>query len=239
MITGYTSYKAIMARLYSELGSLTEIQEDDCIEWIADALSMIGSYAQYNETNVILELEDGKAKLPNNFYKLIDIRYNNRPLMWSSNSFVRDYACDGCLIPQPCKSCDMHSFYINGSYLITDIKEVSPSNKICISYLGVAVDEEGYPLIPDDIYFFKACVAYVTHRMDYREWRKGNITDKVFQKSESEWLFYVNSARGAANMPNAAQLENLKSVWVRLIPKQDSYYSAFKNINDPEKRRRF
>ena len=238
MISGYVNYKSILARLYSELGSLTEIQEDDCIEWIADCLAMIGAFAQYNEINTILKLEEGKAKLPTNFYKLVDIRYNNRPLMWSSNSFIHEYACKDCLIPQSCKNCDMHSFYINGGYLITDVKSTELSD-ICISYLGVPVDEEGYPLIPDDIYFFKACVAYVTHRMDYREWRKGNITKAVFDKSESEWLFYVSAARGAANMPNTAQLENLKNVLVRLIPKQDSYYNSFRNINDMEKRRRF
>lgn len=239
MISGYVTYKSILARLYSELGSLTEIQEDDCIEWIADALSMIDTFSQYIQINTILEMDEGKAKLPLNFYKLVDITHNNKVLMWSSNSFIKDYACDNCLIPQPCNGCGMHSFYINGGFLITDIKTTSPNNKICLSYIGVPVDEEGYPLIPDDIYFFKACVAYIIHRIDYREWRKGNITKAIFDKSESEWLFYVSAARGSANLPDIAKLENLKNIIVRLIPKQNDYFNSFRNINDPEKRRRF
>jgi len=240
MITGYTNFKTILARLYSELGILTEIPEHYVVEWVADALAMIGSYSQYEEMNLVLLLdEDGKVKLPTNFYKLIDIRYNGHMLQWSSNSFVKDFGCDECLIPTKCITCDSFSFYINNSFIISDIKTTPPDNELCISYLGVPVDDEGYPLVPDDIYFQKACVAYVTHRLDYRDFRNGNISKAVFDKSESDWLFYVNSARGSANMPNAAQLENLKNIMVRLIPMQDSYNNAFKNINRPERRRRF
>lgn len=239
MISGYTSIKNISARLYAELGISTEISESNVAEWCADALSMIGSFYQYDILNAELEMDEGKTRLPLNYYKLIDIRYNNRPLMWSSNALVRDYDCEDCKIPQFCSNCDMNSFYINNSFLITDIKETSPENKLCISYLGVPVDEDGYPLIPDDIYFFKACVAYITHRLDYIEWRKANISDKVFNKSESEWLFYVNSARGSANAPNLAQIEGWKNIMVRLIPKQNSYLNSFKNINNSERRKRF
>lgn len=236
-ISNYVSSKVVMARLYRELGLSTEISETEVIELIADALAMIGSHYQYDEIPTVLELDvNGVTKLPSNFYKLVSIRYKDNPLSWSTNAFVNDYECDSCEIA---KCCTDYSFYISDGIIKTDIKATEPDNKLCISYLGVPVDEDGYPMVPDDIYYFKACVAYVTYIMDYREWRKGNSPDKVFKKSEQDWLFYVNSARGAANMPNVSQMENLKNIMIRLIPSVNQYTRNFKNINSPERRKRF
>jgi len=237
-INGYVSSKFVLNKLYRDLNIGTEINEAHLYEWIAEILAKIGTYYQYDEINTILELEDGKVKLPLDFYKLIFLTHNNKPLMWSSNSFVKDYACEDCQKQIP-TCCETYSFYINNNYLITDVKSTSPDNKICISYLAVPVDEDGYPLVPDDVYFMEACSKYVTYMLDYREWRKGNITDKVFQKSEQDYLWYVGAAKGSANMPNLQQTENLKNVWVRLIPKQDSFNNNFRTINNAERRRRF
>jgi hypothetical protein len=243
MITRYKSIKSIIAKLYRDLGSSTEMNESHVVEWIAEALSRIGSFYQYETLNECIEIdESGKAKLPDNFYRLIDISYQGKPLHWASVSALTDYACQGCTVPLTCDNCSNNTFYINDCYLITDIKpQTVDSNNpklICISYLGIPVDSEGYPKIPDDTYYDEALASYVTYRIDYRDWRKGNTTDKVYQESEKNWLFYVNSARGSANMPSIAQLETLKNTWVRLIPKQNEYNTFFSNTYNQEKRYR-
>ena len=84
------------------------------------------------------------------------------------------------------------TFYINNSYIITNINDSFPSKEenICIVYLGIPTDDEGLPLIPDDVYYQKALTSYVISMLDYQEWRKGKTPDKVYQKSEQDWLFY-------------------------------------------------
>lgn len=241
MITNYTSLRTVIAKLYRDLGLTSEINEAHVVEWIAEALSKIGSFYQYEQIKTCLEIdEDGKAKLPTNFYRIVDIAYQSKPLSWATNNLINDYGCEGCKI-QTC--CTAHNFYINDCYIVTDIKPTDPDPNdpklLCISYLGVPVDEDGYPKVPDDVYFHEACAKYVTYMLDYRDWRKGNTPDKIIQKSEQDWLFYVNSARGSANMPSLAQLENLKNVWVRLIPKQNEYKNFFSNNSNQERRYRY
>ncbi len=58
-------------------------------------------------------------------------------------------------------------------------------------------------------------------------WRKGRKPDKVQQDSEARWNFYVQAARGAANMPSLQQLERLKDRLIRLIPQQNAYADLF------------
>ena len=241
MITSYTSIKTVISKLYRDLGLTTEINEAHLVEWIAEALAKIGSFYQYEQSKTCLEIDDdGRVKLPSNFYRIVDIAYKSKPLAWASNNLVNDYGCEGCKIENCCTD---HTFYINDCYIVTDIKptdyDANNPKLLCISYLGVPVDEDGYPKVPDDVYFHEACAKYVTYMLDYRDWRKGNLTDKVFEKSNQDWLWYVGAAKGSANMPSIAQLENLKNVWVRLIPKQNEYNNSFSNNNKQERRYRY
>lgn len=235
MINNFISVYSIIDKLYRDLGINKEINESSVIEWVNEVLLKVGAYSQFVETKTCLELTNGRACLPNGFYRLVDIMYGNKPLHWATNTIVTDYACEGCTIP---KCCAEHSFYISNNYLITDIKS-DESQKICIVYIGMPVDDNGYPMIPDDVYFQEACAKYVTYMLDYQDWRKGQLPDKVLQKSEVDYLFYVNSARGAANMPGVAQLERLKNIIVRMIPSQNQYNKFFQNVSNQEHRRRY
>jgi hypothetical protein len=85
----------------------------------------------------------------------------------------------------------------------------------------------------------EATAKYVTYMLDYREWRKGNIPDKIINKSEQDWLFYVNSARGSANMPNERQMANLKNIWTKMIPDMNGDTNFFKQNATRERRIRY
>lgn len=238
MIVGFTSVKTLIAKLYRDLNINTEINESYVIEWVNEVLLKIGAYSQFKEVSKCLTLTDGKACLPNGFYRIVDIMFNSQPLSWASNTMANNYQCEGCNIP---KCCTNYTFYINNGFIITNVDSATTvdcsEDKICIVYIGIVVDEDGYPMIPDDVYFMEACAKYVTYMLDYQDWRKGQVADKVMQKSEQDYLFYVNSARGAANMPSVAQLENLKNVMIRLIPKQNEYSNFFANNANQERKR--
>ncbi len=237
MINGYQSINTLISKLYRDLGINTEIPVSSIIEWTAECLERIGTYNQFKEVKDCIEIVDGKAKLPVNFYKLKDIAFDNQPLAWSGNTMFNEYGCSGCVIPTCCTE---HTFYINDSYIITDITDdefdSTNNSSLCIIYLGVPVDSDGYPLVPDDTYFMEACAAYVTYRLDYQNWRKGQVTDKVYQASETNYLYYIKAAKGAANLPNAQQLENIKNVLIRLIPMQNDAANFYNNINKQERK---
>ena len=236
MITGYTSIKTIFSAIYRNLGINYEIPEENMIEWCSEALQMIGAYGQYEEVSHCIELTGGKAKLPCGFDKLVDITYKGYPVHWATNTNANNYQCHNCRIPVCNLLETQFTFYINDSYIITNINDSTTTDtaNVCVVYLGIPTDEDGYPLVPDDVYYVKALTSYITYMIDYQEWRKGKQTDKVYQKSEQDWLFYVNSSRGSANQPSLQQLENLKNVWRRLLPITNDYDRNFKNFNKKE-----
>lgn len=235
MIYKYTSFKNILNKLYRDLNLTTEINESHVIEWCSEILAKIGAYSQYEEINSKIELTNGRAELPCNFDSLVYISHGGKPLSWSTSSNLHEYECEDSKVP---KCCTDYYFYISNNTLITDIPNTDSDQFIYLNYLGTPVDEEGYPMIPDDVYFMEACTKYVIYMLDYREWRKGNIPDKVLNKSETDYLFYVNSARGSANMPNERQMRNLKNIWIRLIPNMNDENNFFRKNSEKERRYR-
>ncbi len=236
MITNFKSINTLIAKLYRDLNINTELPEDSIVEWVAEALTIIGAYGQFIEISDCLTITNGKAKLPCNFYKLVDVRYKHHPIYWSTNTNASNYQDHNCRV-RVCESghCDGYTFYINDSYIITNINDHNDLEaNLCMVYLGIKVDENGYPMIPDDPMYDKALAAYVTFMLDKIEWRKGKLADKIKNDSEADWLFYVNSARGSANMPNTAQLEGLKNLMMRLKPSLNEYRVGFKNLTKPE-----
>lgn len=231
MNVGLVSTKAIIERVYRRLGVNEDLPEDDMIEWVGEALLRIGAYSQFKPKVTTLEVTNGKVEVPCDFYKLIEITYSTDsnciklPLSWKNESFRNDYFCDDCKIAV-WRSYNDAYFMINDSYIYTSFDE----GELCVAYLAIPTDEDGYPMVPDEELVIDACAKYVIYQLDYREFRKGAITDKVFQHSEREWHWGVGAARGALNMLNTQQLESLRNVLQRLIPNQ-----IFRN--DPERRK--
>lgn len=238
MITNTVSLKYVISKLYRDLNINEELPINSIIEWAAEALNYIGAYGQYISKTTALIVANHKVELPCDFYRLETISYNNISLRWADNQLPGNIMCETCKLPD-CFDCE--TFYIQDNTLYTSIENTTDqpttnsSNTLCITYTSVPIDEEGFPLIPDDVYYMKAITTYITYMMDWQEWRKGRLTDKVFQYSEKEWLFYVNSARGSANMPSLAQLERLKNVWQRLVPLNDEYRNFFRNLGKQER----
>lgn len=230
MITRFKSVKSIITKLYRDLGVNKELNESDIIEWCGEGMSMIGAYSQYQNLSKVLTIDNYRVALPCEFVYLIDISYNDRPMSYKNKSLLNNYLCPDCNnIP---KCCTEETFYIENGYLNTSIE----SGDICVVYQAVMVDEQGFPMIPDNVYFDKALASYCTYMLDRIEYRKGKLGEKMMKDSERDWYFYVNSARGSANMPTLHELENLKRIWVRLIPMQNEHSNFYGNVNNSERK---
>ena len=72
--------------------------------------------------------------------------------------------------------------------------------------------------------------------LDKIQFRRGLIPEVVFKFSEREWLWYVGSAKGSANMMSTAQMDRIQKIWVRLIPKPHEFSNNFRNLENHERR---
>jgi hypothetical protein len=123
---------------------------------------------------------------------------------------------------------DPYTYVVTGNYIKTNIR----TGYLMISYQAVPVDDEGYPMIPDDESFEEAIYWYINMKLTYPEWKLGRVRDAVYYDAKSSWNFYRKQTYASAMMPNTDQLESIKNAWLRLVPEIDEHNTFFSNLNN-------
>jgi hypothetical protein len=238
MIHNHISIRQIISKIYRDLRLNQDIPESDLIEWAGEALLFIGTFRQFSNRIVSLDVDNYKTPLPKDFYKFEELTYHGEPMVWRENSLLYNKDCKNCTPTNQVP--DSSSYFIRHGYIYTPAIQsaIANSNEVCLNYMTIPVDDDGYPTVPDDVYYINAVSSYIISKLDYIEWRKGRIADKVYQDGVMKWEKFVNAARGAANMPDASQMENLKNILMRLTPLTNEYLNNWRNLGTAEKRYR-
>lgn len=128
-------------------------------------------------------------------------------------------------------------YFIKPGWIVTNRRK----GFIKLAYKAIAVDERGYPLIPDLTSYQEAIYWYVVMKLTFPKFMSGKLTtssSKYSQKyaqqtyfyTQSQWNFYRNQAYAEAIMPTADDMQNIKNDWNKLVPDWDGDDTFFKNI---------
>jgi hypothetical protein len=125
---------------------------------------------------------------------------------------------------------DSYTYVVVGNYIKTNLR----TGYLMVSYQAIPVDNEGYPMIPDNESFEEAIYWYINMKLTYPEWKMGRVRDAVYYDAKSSWNFYRKQAYATALMPNVDQLESIKNAWLRLVPEIDEHSTFFSHLNDKQ-----
>jgi len=242
MIHKNISIKHVISKVLAD----NDVQEEtfrvsDCISWAAEALERIGAFPELT-VNVtgkggepLLEIKDYRVVLPMGLHSIIQAAYADTaegpfyPMRRSSGSFdhVRGETviADNTDPENPVygiKDEDLNKTSFNydivytvvPGYINTNIRE----GHIMLSYRTIPLDEDGYPIVPDDAGFIDALYWYITMKLLYPKWVIGTVRENVYMDARSSWNYYSKQAYGNSLMPDGDMLESIKNTWNRLIP---------------------
>lgn len=257
IINRFVSVREIILDVYRNTGSTIELPWADLIYWSYEALELlrqpqqyVAKVAGYNGTPE-LDITNYKAKLPCDFHKLVQIMVNGMPARYTNDTFhhLLGGACCGVIegtneldlfndqfgnIFSPQGSTvnsinvyDSVTFDINNDYLTLSAKK----GKVCIAYLAHPTDDEGFPMVPDDMSYRVAVTKYLMMKLAYLDWIKDPANkgkQNIFEYNEREWNWYSGQATSTVKMPDLEQMESLKNQVIRMIPNINEHDSFFK-----------
>ena len=132
---------------------------------------------------------------------------------------------------------DKVEYFIKPGWLVTNRSK----GFVKLAYKAIAVDERGYPLIPDLTSYQEAIYWYVVMKLSFSKWMKGNLGGKgvnagqnMYTYIQQQWNFYRNQAYAEAMMPTADDMRAIKNEWNRLVPEFESDDTFFKDNNKRE-----
>jgi len=92
------------------------------------------------------------------------------------------------------------------------------TGKITVQYIGIPTDEQGYPLVPDDVGFREAMFWNIAYHISMRNPDMlPNQRMRDMEYCRQMWEKYCGQARSYANMPDVHQIENLKNILWRQV----------------------
>jgi len=264
-IAKYTSTKEIINGFFRNTGYNEHVNIGDMAYWVYEAMELVGFPLQYipkvigHKSDSSYQLETYKVELPCDFHKLMAISVDGVMAVPASSLFhhLMDSDCCGdftdsnppelfydnfgnVFSPQALPlniflATNPPSFTINSNYITFNVKE----GKVCMAYWAFPLDDEGFPLVPDDLKYKRAVSSYLQYKVDYIMWRQDLLTDKVYMKSEQDWLWNVASASSHLKTPDLNQMEAMRRQFTKMIVRNQDFRTGFANISLPGYRGRY
>lgn len=152
------------------------------------------------------------------------------PVRLSTSTLFNSLVCgtnDNC---NNSNSCNDEYSVVRGSILRFSFKE----GTVAVPYTRQVVDEEtDYPLVPDDISYTTAIVAYIR----LKKLAKTEFGSNTWKTADSDWQWYCGQAGSKAMMPfGIDEHQNLLDQRSYILPRNDRYFGFFGNLNKPEVR---
>lgn len=216
------SCKAIISKVYRDLQLQEESRWHDMIEWIGEALGFIDSTPQYVDKMQTIHVKDHRGVLPCDLYVITQTLYQRLPMRYATDTRISHYhelKSADLIVPY---NGDTPTYTINGNYINTSIR----NGEIHMMYKAFPTDEDGFPMVSDEISVRTALFFYILKQMILGGYVHPTFT---YDKAYAEWDWYCGQARGKMNMPNLDEQEMICRTLTRLIPQIHVYQGMFAN----------
>ena len=97
------------------------------------------------------------------------------------------------------------------------------------------VDEDGYPMIPDNAAFINALELYIKQRYFTILFDKGKLDHKILQNTQQEYAWAVGQAQTSMISPTVDQMQAITNSINTLIPRVNEHRRGFKDNGTMEK----
>lgn len=191
---------------------LQDIPFETVVDYTVDFIRIVGTPPSFLDKTAIIDIVDYIGILPCDYYEMTQVRLNDG----SKRTFR--YTTDSFHMSDNKPELSDLTYKIQGNCIFTAPLE---QGQIEIAYQAMPMDEEGYPLIPDNSSYSRALEAYIK-----REWftilfDQGKLNGQVLARADQEYSFYVGQAQSEIIMPTIDQMEAISNMWNTLLPRDE------------------
>jgi hypothetical protein len=229
----------------------SELAYEEAAEYATECLRLLGAPAAQESKLYTAELVNHKAEIPCDILKIDGVRYvdaisadvstTNFVAMRESTNIYHINEADHIDGQNPTlgikgdQNRAEFTYKLQKGIIFTSMRE----GCVQIAYRGLSLDEDGFPLIPDNEKVMLALEYYILSRYLEPIWLSGKISDKAFNYIEQKRYFYMPSAFTAMQMPDYDGAESMANAINRLISTPTAHSSFYKKLGEKERIRKW
>lgn len=226
MAESYTNIRLILDKIMRH-PLMRDISLETAVDYTVDFMKIVGVPSMFMEKTEVVEVKNYRAKLPCDYYQMIQVRKINGPAFrYSSDSFHMSECKDN----NKRDLADL-TYKIQGNLIYTSIEE----GEIELSYEAIATDSEGYPLLPDNSSFTRALELYIKKQWFTILFDLGKINPNVLQNVQQEYAWAVGDCQTEFNRLSIDKAESFYNSWRTLLLRDTEHRTGFINNGTKER----
>lgn len=254
MYTGQTvSLKNILWKVFRN-PLVNDLSYEQAAEFSIEGLQLIGAPLLLVDktSKPLITIEEFKGLLPSNIIQIRGVRLIQDLDNYERNAIPLTYATDiyhdslNCNNQPKLDEDEEHSKY--SSQIYQEFTYKVQKNKIFtsfeegnveVSYQALDLDNDGYPLIPNDQDTKLAIEYYILYKYLEPLWMMGKITDKVFHYIDQQKSWYMGAASSSLKLANMDHLEATMNAVNRIIVNDQAFNNFYKGMGERERIKRY
>jgi hypothetical protein len=229
LTTNYVSMKIMLGRILAN-PLMQGITESDVARYTTEVIALIGAPMAYENKVAEIEIKNYRGELPCDLLYIQQTRKVNdnkhlEPMRYASDTFHSAYHQVGSPDFADKPTNYDWTYSLNNGMIYTNFE----TGALQQSYRAIKTDEEGLPMIPDNVKFSKAIEEYIKTQWYRIQWELGKISDKVLAKAEQEYAWYVGGANTTAQLMSIDQAETFRAAFTRILDNSTTAKQYFQN----------
>lgn len=200
-MTGYINIRQILDDVLAH-PMLRDLSLERAVDHAVHFIRIVGMPKMFEDKIEKISVENYRAQLPNDFYTIISIRKHGSNQVFQHNINSHDVNRSSGL-----------TYRIQGNIIYTSLSE----GDIDVEYKSLVVDDEGYPMIPDNSSFIKALELYIKKQYFTVLFDMGKINQQILNNTQQEYAWYVGQCQSDLVRPTLDEMHSITNMWNSLI----------------------
>lgn len=210
---------------------LKAVKKSDIVNHIKTVIGLIGVPILKEDKLIVLNIIDYRAQLPSDFIRRKSVRVLDGSDRIVLSHMTDEFGIHNRTLDDIDEDDRIFTHKIVEPYIYTDFKE----GTIELSYYAYILDENGWPMIPNNESLIKAIDYYIRAR-HYEILADQNAQfERAYQRAEQQYCWYVAQATSSLLQPDPVEAQAIGAMLMRLVPMKDNFYLSDKYAGQPER----
>lgn len=218
-MNGFVSVRQIADNIMSH-PLMKDVPFERIINYTAEFIRIMGCNDLFVEKTAKVEIENQRGVLPCDYIRILGVRLGDRIVKSATDTF---HLAGGHAFGNDI------TYKIQGKVIFLS-KLPKGKDEIEVAYQAMALDEDGFPLVPDNASFVKALELYIKKEVFTILFELGKIHQYIFNDVIQEYTYYAAQAKTSLDMPDYDQMEIITRN--TLIPRSNLHAGGFKDLTN-------
>lgn len=206
---------------------LQKIPIETVVHFAVNFMRIMGVPDMFVEKCVVLDVKNYRAPLPCDFYKIIQVRTDKHV---DNHCGIYRSATDTFHMSDKHIDTKELTYKIQNSIIYTSTKD----EPIEIAYKAIAVDEYGFPMIPDNASYIRALKAFIKKEWFTIKFDMGEIHPDALKNAQQDYAWAAGDCDVEFNRMSLDEAESFYNIWGRMVVTANEHVRHFANSGTKE-----